>query len=529
MSLLDIQRLSVKLNDTQKSLVKSLSFTIEAGETVALVGESGSGKTLTALSIMGLLPHNTCASGHIQFQGQNLLRLENQALANLRGNRLSMIFQEPLSALNPLHTAGRQISETLIRHQGLSDRQAKTETLALLERVGIKQIEEKYNALPHALSGGQRQRVMIAMALANRPNLLIADEPTTALDVTIQQKILALLDSLRDEYSLSVLLISHDLNLVKHHASRVAIMADGQIIESGTVESILHAPQQPLTKALINATPKGSASPLTPNAPDVIRASEITVRFPEKKGILGTVKSWHYAVRNISLALKAGETLGLVGESGSGKTTLAFALLKLQPFSGNIQLRQQSIDQLSNKAFRPFRRHLQMVFQDPFGSLSPRLTVEEIVAEGLHIHCPDNPDIIRQQVISALQDVQLPDTILNRYPHEFSGGQRQRIAIARALVLKPEVLILDEPTSALDRTVQCQIINLLKALQKKHHLSYLIISHDLTIIRAISHRIMVMRHGEMIESGNTETVFQHPAQAYTRQLLQASLTDNYIK
>ncbi len=523
MSLLDIQHLSIRLNDSQKELVKSLSLTIEAGETVALVGESGSGKTLTALSIMGLLPHHAHASGHIRFNGQNLLTLGKQRLSSLRGNRLSMIFQEPLSTLNPLHKAGKQISETLIRHQGLSDRQARIETLALLERVGITKAEQKYNALPHALSGGQRQRIMIAMALANRPNLLIADEPTTALDVTVQQKILALLDSLRDEYGLSVLLISHDLNLVKHHASRVAIMADGEIIEAGAVESVLHAPQQALTKTLIESVPKGSASPLPPNASDVLSASNITVRFPEKRGTLGTVQSWHHAVRNVSLTLKTSETLGLVGESGSGKSTLACALLKLLPFSGNIQIHKQPIDQLTHKAFRPFRRHLQLVFQDPFGSLNPRLTVEEIIAEGLYVHCPDSPERIRQQVISALQDVQLPETILNRYPHEFSGGQRQRIAIARALVLKPEVLILDEPTSALDRTVQCQIINLLKALQKKHHLSYLIISHDLAVIRAISHRIMIMKNGEVIESGDTETVFSHPTQSYTRQLLKASI------
>ena len=529
MSLLDIQNLSVQLAHSPKTLVKSVSLAIGQGETLALVGESGSGKTLSALSIMGLLPHQTHVSGDIRFNGQDLLALDSPGMSKLRGNRLSMIFQEPLSSLNPLHTAGRQISETLIRHQSLSDRQARTETLGLLERVGIKEVEQKYNALPHALSGGQRQRIMIAMALANRPDLLIADEPTTALDVTVQQQILTLLDSLRDEYGLSILLISHDLNLVKHHASRVAIMDDGQIIESGAVDSVLHDPQQSLTRRLVHSIPQGPAPTPLAYSPEILNASEITVRFPEKKGLLGRVQSWHIAVCNASLQLRAGETLGLVGESGSGKTTLACALMKLLPFDGNLQLRQQKVDQLGRRAFRPFRRHLQMVFQDPFGSLSPRLTVEEIIGEGLQVHCPDSPEKIRQQVISALQDVQLPETILDRYPHEFSGGQRQRITIARALVLKPDVLILDEPTSALDRTVQCQIISLLKTLQKKHQLSYLVISHDLAIIRAISHRIMVMKNGEIIESGTTESVFQHPSQPYTRQLLQASLTDNYIK
>lgn len=529
MSLLDIHNLSLQLTDSCERLLTSVSLTIERGETFALAGESGSGKTLTALSIMRLLPRNMTLSGKILLDNENILTLGSSAMARLRGNRISMIFQEPLSSLNPLHSIGRQISEALIIHQGVSDQQAKAETFRLLEQVGIRDGTEKYSSLPHALSGGQRQRAMIAMALANRPELLIADEPTTALDVTIQQQILSLLDNLRDEYGLSVLLISHDLNVIQRHATRVAIMAHGAIVESGPVRSILQQPKHDITRQLIASIPSGSPLALSKPTSEIIKASHLTVRFPEQKSVLGKVKSWHYAVKDVSLQINTGETLGIVGESGSGKTTLACALLKLLPFSGEIHFQKRQIDQLSRREFRPFRQHMQMVFQDPFGSLSPRMTIEEIIAEGLHVHAPHSVKQIKQQVTRVLDDVKLPTNILGRYPHEFSGGQRQRIAIARALILKPSLLILDEPTSALDRTVQCQIIDLLKALQQKHQLSYLFISHDLAVIRAVSHRIAVMLNGQIIESGHAERLFHHPSHDYTRQLLTASLTNNQIK
>ncbi|MFZ4761227.1 MAG: ABC transporter ATP-binding protein [Alphaproteobacteria bacterium] len=530
MSLLEINNLEVEFKRPEgwQRVVHGVSFTVERGQTTALVGESGSGKSVTALSILQLLPYHAArhSAGSICFNGQELLGAPAATLQQLRGNRISMVFQEPMTALNPLHRVGRQIAESILLHQPLLARSAvKERVLELLQLVGIPQPETRQLSYPHELSGGQRQRVMIAMALANNPDLLIADEPTTALDVTIQAQILTLLNELRQKLNMALLLITHDLLMVRHMADHVCVMKNGELVEKGKVASVFSAPQHEYTKSLLAAEPKGCAVPIDHgNSQPILGVESLKVHFPIRRGILRQVKGYVKAVDDISFNLNAGQTLGVVGESGSGKSSLGFSLLKLVKSQGKILFNGQDISQLSHGQLRPLRRHMQIVFQDPFGSLSPRLCVRDIVGEGLLLHEPQMPESQRQDIISqALIDVGLPLEAANRYPHEFSGGQRQRIAIARALVLRPQLLILDEPTSALDMSIQAQIIDLLRNLQQRFKLAYLFISHDLRVVRALSHHLLVMKDGKMVEYGETEKIFTTPSQAYTQNLLSAAL------
>ena len=522
-------KISFAQGEGRVEAVKGVSFTVNAGETVGLVGESGSGKSITALSILQLLPENAQLSGAVQFNGEALLDFSRAQMRQIRGHKISMIFQEPMTALNPLHTVEKQIGEVLAIHLGLDRTAATTKTLELLELVGIHNAHTRLKAYPHELSGGQRQRVMIAMALACEPTLLIADEPTTALDVTVQRQILNLLTQLQDKLGMAILFISHDLNLIRHVTDRICVMKDGEVVEHGTTDEVFASPQHPYTIDLLNAEPAGKPDPLSNNSPAVMNAEDIKVWFPIKKGFFRRTVGHVKAVTDLSLAIHQGETLGIVGESGSGKTTLGLALLKLQSSEGQIQFLHQRIDTLDQKQFRPLRREMQIVFQDPFGSLSPRMTVADIVGEGLDIHQLASSHSREQQIISALADVGLDPECRHRYPHEFSGGQRQRIAIARALVLRPRLIVLDEPTSALDRTVQSQIIDLLRSLQKKYNLSYIFISHDLAVVKAMSHRIVVMQGGQIVEQGATKEVFAQPRQEYTRELINAAFeTDQSV-
>ncbi len=507
--------------------VKGVSFTMKGGETMALVGESGSGKSVTALSILQLLPYPRAShpSGSIIFDGQEMVGTDTKILRQIRGNRIAMIFQEPMTSLNPLHNIEKQIGEVLLLHKGLRGRKARERILELLDLVGIPDPASRLKALPHELSGGQRQRVMIAMALANEPELLIADEPTTALDVTIQAQILELLKDLQAKLGMGLLLITHDLQIVQKMADNVCVMKDGEVVERGTGRGLFDNPQHPYTKKLLAAVPSGNAPPLPENAQELIRTNDILVRFPiGKKGILGRPEYYLDAVDHISLSLKQGETLGIVGESGSGKTTLAMAILRLLSSTGDIRFDGKDVRQFAGAGLRALRRDMQVVFQDPFGSLSPRMSISQIVGEGLEIH---NPDMSKQErterIADALREVDLPVNAMDRYPHEFSGGQRQRISIARALVLKPRFMVLDEPTSALDMSVQAQIVELLRDLQARHKMAYLFISHDLRVVRALSHRVMVMRGGRLIESGNADEVFENPKESYTKALLAAAL------
>jgi microcin C transport system ATP-binding protein len=505
--------------------VRGISFSVEKGETVALVGESGSGKSVTALSIMRLLPypHAWHPRGAIRFAGQDVLKLPPAAMRALRGDRMAMIFQEPLTSLNPLHSIERQIAETLILHRGLSRAAARARVIELLHLVGLPEAQARLSALPHEFSGGQQQRVMIAMALANDPDLLIADEPTTALDVTIQAQILKLLKDLQARLGMALLLITHDLGIVRKVADRVCVMNAGRIVEQGRSKTVFALPSHPYTRQLLAAEPRGRAEPAAEPARELLAAEDLRVWFPIKRGVFRRTVDHVKAVDGLSLTLKRGQTLGVVGESGSGKSTLGRALIRLIASRGSIRFDGEELQGLGWSALRPLRRRMQIVFQDPFGSLSPRLSVGEIVGEGLGIHRIGGTAAERRALIAAtLTEVGLDPATQDRYPHEFSGGQRQRIAIARALILKPDLIVLDEPTSALDVSVQAQIVELLKALQRAHGLAYLFISHDLRVVRALAHDILVMREGRTVEYGPTERLFAAPESAYTRALMAAA-------
>ncbi len=525
--LVDVRDLSVQFRSggSVVDAVKRVSFNIAKGEIVALVGESGSGKTVSALSILKLLPYPAVhhPTGEIHFGGQDLLKAPNSVMRTIRGEKISIIFQEPMTSLNPLHTIRKQVGEIMKLHHGLDDATVRERVLELLRKVGLAEPEKRLNAYPHQLSGGQRQRVMIAMALANEPDLLIADEPTTALDVTIQAQILDLLKSLQRESGMAMLLITHDLGVVRHMADRVYVMNAGAIVEEGKTADVFQRPQHSYTRHLMSAEPKGRPPEASPNSPVVLQADDIKVWFPIKKGMFRRTVDHIKAVDGLSLKLRAGETLAVVGESGSGKTTLGLALLRLISSQGRIAYVGNRIDQLNSRAMRPLRKEMQVVFQDPYGSLSPRLSVSQIIEEGLTIQKPSmGPDERRARVGAALKEVGLDPDGQDRYPHEFSGGQRQRIAIARAMVLEPKFVLLDEPTSALDMSVQAQIVDLLRDLQKRHELAYLFISHDLKVVRALSNYVVVLKNGRVVEEGPSEQVFANPHEAYTKALLAAA-------
>ena len=504
--------------------VRGVSFEIGRGETVALVGESGSGKSVTALSILQLLPHPAARhpSGSIRFEGEELVGATEDRLAKIRGDRIAMIFQEPMTSLNPLHRVEKQVNEVLLLHNQMSPDAARARTLELLARVGIPDPEQRLNSFPHELSGGQRQRVMIAMALANEPDLLVADEPTTALDVTIQAQILALLRELKAKSQLSLLLITHDLGVVRKMADRVCVMNGGLIVEQGPVSAIFENPRHPYTRHLIAAEPRGLPAPPAADAPVLMEGRDVRVWFPVKKGVLRRTVAHIKAVDGVSVAVREGETVGIVGESGSGKTTLGMALLRLERSRGEIAFLGKSIQGLTFAETRPLRSEMQVVFQDPFGSLSPRLPVGRIIEEGLRIHVPGDATAREQRVVEVLEEVGLEPACRHRYPHEFSGGQRQRIAIARAMVLRPRFVVLDEPTSALDVSVQAQIVELLRELQRRHKLAYLFISHDLRVVRAMSHHVVVMRGGVVVEQGPSAELFARPQDPYTHALFRAA-------
>jgi microcin C transport system ATP-binding protein len=529
-SLLEIRNLSVTFagrgGAPPVEAVKSVSFTLDRGETLALVGESGSGKSVTALSVLQLLPYPLAMHGpasSIRFAGEQLVGAAPEALRRVRGNRIAMVFQEPMTSLNPLHTLERQIAETLLIHRRMSAAGARQRTLELLRLVGLADAGSRLGAYPHQLSGGQRQRVMIAMAIANEPDILIADEPTTALDVTIQAHILQLLKDLRDRFGLALLLITHDLTIVRKMADEVAIMTAGEIVETGPTAETFARPRHPYTRRLLAAEPKGCAARADPAAPEMINAEEVRVWFPIRRGVLRRIKGHLKAVDGVSLAVRGGTTLGVVGESGSGKTTLGLALLRLTAAQGRIRFAGRDIAGLGQRPLRPLRREMQVVFQDPFSSLSPRLSVAQIVEEGLRVHrLAANAAERRRMIETALVEVGLDPEAAERYPHEFSGGQRQRIAIARALVLKPRFVVLDEPTSALDMSVQAQIVELLRELQTRHGLAYLFISHDLRVVRALAHEILVMKDGRIVEAGPTDRVMTQPQHPYTRALMAAA-------
>lgn len=531
--LLSINNLSVQFDQNSPAL-KGISLTLNAGETLALVGESGSGKSVTALATLGLLPANAKIQGSVLLhssentkeQSQELVGLNEDGLRRLRGKRIAMIFQEPMTSLNPLHRVAKQINEALRLHQGLTGSAAQQRCLELLAAVQLPNPEITAQAWPHQLSGGQRQRVMIAIALANNPDILLADEPTTALDVTVQQQILHLLRDLQKQFGMAILLITHDLNLVRQHSDRVAVMHRGLVVETQPTAELFANPQAEYTQQLLNSEPSGQAPAIDPNSPILLEAQNLRVEFARQAtSILPWKKPAPFvAIENQSLILREGETLGIVGESGSGKTTLALALLRLLPnAAGVIKMDGTELQSLPQKQLLPWRRKMQLVFQDPYGSLSPRMSIAEIVAEGLKLHQPQlSKQAVEERVCEVITEVGLDTATRHRYPHEFSGGQRQRIAIARALILKPRLLVLDEPTSALDRSVQAQVIELLRELQLKHQLTYLFISHDLQVIKALSHRILVLKDGKQIETATTEQLFSQPSSDYTQQLLKAA-------
>lgn len=524
---LEIRQLAIRFirDGAETTPVRNASLHINKGEMLALVGESGSGKSLTAHSIMRLLPPQAQMSGDIYFKGENITRVSDTRLRELRGHRVSMIFQEPMTSLNPLHTVEKQINETLFLHQGLSESAARIRTLELLGLVGIPEPEKRLASYPHELSGGQRQRVMIAMALANNPELLIADEPTTALDVTLQEQILMLLRELQETLGLAILLISHDLTLVRRFAQRVAVMQQGEIVETAPTENLFSNPVHPYSQLLLSAEPEGLPAPVPSTAETLLDVNNLRVWFPRRTGFLARITDHIKAVDDISFTLRERETLGIVGESGSGKTTLALAILRLLPATGTAVFLGQELIALRQKEMRPLRRQLQIVFQDPYGSLSPRMSILDIVGEGLEVH--GVPGTEREAaVIAALRAVQLDPDTRHRYPHEFSGGQRQRIAIARALVLRPRLIVLDEPTSALDRTVQKQIVELLRQLQEEFGFSCLFISHDLKVVKALAHRVMVLRNGRMLECRDAHALFSTPEHEYTRALLAAAFIND---
>jgi microcin C transport system ATP-binding protein len=524
MRLLDVRDLHVRFRQDGAMVhaVRGVSFHVDKGETVALVGESGSGKSVTALSTVRLLADNAVTEGAVFYNGASMLDADGVALRKVRGNDISLIFQEPMTSLNPLHTIERQLAEALALHQGLSGAAARARIVELLTQVGIRDPESRLGAYPHQLSGGQRQRVMIAMALANGPDLLIADEPTTALDVTIQAQILDLLADLKAETGLSMLFITHDLTIVRRIADRVCVMKGGEIVEQGPTAEIFGNPQHPYTKMLLAAESAGAPAPVPDDAKVVVETDHLKVWFPIKAGLLRRTVGYVKAVNDASLTVRAGETLGVVGESGSGKTTLALAILRLTALEGRVVFLGRDISRLHQSQIRPLRRQMQVVFQDPFGSLSPRMSAGQIIAEGLTVHAVDEGRDRRQLVAGIMAEVGLDPAMMDRYPHEFSGGQRQRIAIARALILKPQLIVLDEPTSALDMTVQVQIVAMLRDLQAKYGLAYLFISHDLKVVRALAHRVMVMKDGDVVEQGLAADVFAAPRSDYTRALIRAA-------
>jgi microcin C transport system ATP-binding protein len=526
-ALLTVEDLSIAFRQGERETlaVDRISFDIKKGETVALVGESGSGKSATALSIMKLLPYPAAShpSGKITFKGQELLSMPEHEIRHVRGDDITIIFQEPMTSLNPLHTIERQIGEVLLLHRGLSGQAARTRTIELLTQVGIPNPDSRLKSYPHQLSGGQRQRVMIAMALANEPDLLIADEPTTALDVTVQAQILKLLKDLQGRLGMAMLFITHDLGIVRKIADRVCVMKDGKIVEQNVVEQVFKSPQHPYTRALLAAEPKPQAAPMNPTGQIVLRADNLKVWFPIQRGVMRKTVGHIKAVDGVSVEVRKGETLGVVGESGSGKTTLGLALLRLISSEGPIVFMGDELQGLRFKEMRPFRRNMQIVFQDPYGSLSPRMSVSDIIQEGIWIHRPHIPRReCENMVIQALLDVGLDPETRFRYPHEFSGGQRQRIAVARAIVLEPTFVVLDEPTSALDMLIQAQMVDLLCDLQKRHDLTYMFISHDLRVVAAMSSRLMVMREGKVVETGPAAELFKAPKSAYTRALFAAA-------
>jgi microcin C transport system ATP-binding protein len=525
--LLEVADLSVAFRQGSRDTlaVDRVSFEIKKGETVALVGESGSGKSVTALSVLKLLPYPSAhhPSGSIRFKGQELLDLPEDKIRHVRGNDITIIFQEPMTSLNPLHTIEKQIGEILLLHQGLTGAAARTRTIELLTQVGIPEAETRLASYPHQLSGGQRQRVMIAMALANEPDLLIADEPTTALDVTVQAQILSLLKELQRRLGMAMLFITHDLGIVRKLADTVCVMKEGKIVEWGPVERVFTAPEHPYTRALLAAEPKPDPAPINADAPVVVETKDLKVWFPIKRGVMRRVVGHIKAVDGVSIAVRQGETLGIVGESGSGKTTLGLAILRLVSSDGPIVFLGNTIAGLTFRQMRPFRLHMQIVFQDPYGSLSPRMSVSDIIEEGLWVHHPKLTRAQREErVVQALRDVGLDPETRFRYPHEFSGGQRQRIAVARAIVLEPTFVMLDEPTSALDMLIQAQIVELLRALQKRRNLTYMFISHDLRVVAALASRLVVMRHGKVVEEGAAAELFARPRSDYTRALLAAA-------
>ncbi len=527
--LLQIENLSVAFRGN--TVVHDVAFTIDRGETLALVGESGSGKSVTALSIIQLLPYPLAGHGpesRILLDGQNVIGAPENLMRTLRGRRIGMIFQEPMTSLNPLHTIERQIAEPLLLHQNMSRTEAHQRVLELLDLVGLNMMRERLNAYPHELSGGQRQRVMIAMALANNPDLLIADEPTTALDVTVQAQILELLQDLKKRMNMALLLITHDLSIVEKMADRVCVMKEGTIVEQGAVQDIFSTPQHAYTRMLLSAQPKSlppqSAAQRAQENDFILQASDIKVYFPRGKNFFGKPASYIKAVDGVSLNIRPGHTIGIVGESGSGKTTLGLALLRLAPSSGKIVFAGRDISTFNRSQMRPLREDMQVVFQDPYGALSPRLSVGQIIGEGLEVHRSEISKEDREElIVQALRDVHLDPDTRHRYPHEFSGGQRQRIAIARAMVLKPKLVVLDEPTSALDVSVQAQIVDLLRELQDRNNLAYLFISHDLRVVRAMAHELMVMKDGLVVESGTATDIFNAPREDYTRTLLDAAM------
>ncbi|NBX65949.1 MAG: ABC transporter ATP-binding protein [Proteobacteria bacterium] len=523
--ILTIQNLNVTFRtgkDQSFHAVKNVSLELRKGETLALVGESGSGKSVTALSVMQLLPKNTTEYGQesrIAYNTENLVGAGDTVMRTVRGQHIGMIFQEPMTALNPLHTIEKQIAEML----KMDPIAAKARVLELLHLVGLDKLTERLGAYPHELSGGQRQRVMIAMALANNPDILIADEPTTALDVTVQAQILELMQELQEKLGMAILLITHDLTIVRKMATRVAVMQRGAIVEQGQTLDVFEAPQHSYTKRLLAAQPKGMPEAVNQNAPVVMEAADIKVHFPIRKGFFGRVANYVRAVDSVSLTIRAGETLGIVGESGSGKSTLGFALLRLLASTGTIKLNGANIENLSGKALRDLRADMQIVFQDPFSSLSPRMSAADIIGEGLKIHRPKLSAQERDDVVvAAMRDVQLDPETRHRYPHEFSGGQRQRIAIARALVLEPKFLVLDEPTSALDMSVQAEVVDLLRDLQQRRNLAYMFISHDLRVVKALAHHVIVLKDGKVVEHGPAQKVFSTPETAYTKALMAAA-------
>lgn len=523
-ALLEVTNLSITFTSEgrENRAVKGVSFTVNKGETVALVGESGSGKSITALSSVKLLPDSASVAGSVTYNGQEMIGADEPTLRKVRGNDISFIFQEPMTSLNPLHTIEKQLAESIELHQGLRGNAVRARIIELLDQVGIVDPASRLSSYPHQLSGGQRQRVMIAMALANGPELLVADEPTTALDVTIEAQILNLLADLKDKIGMGMLFITHDLGVVRKIADRVCVMKDGEIVEQGPTAEIFDNPQHDYTRMLLEAEATGVPEPVPDTAATVLATEQLKIWFPIKRGLLRKVTGHVKAVNDATFSIRAGETMGVVGESGSGKTTLALAVMRLISSEGRISFLGQDIQGWKNRELQPLRKDMQMVFQDPYGSLSPRMTVEDIVAEGLGVHGVETGQDKRHLVQELLREVGLPNDILERYPHEFSGGQRQRIAIARAMILRPKLVVLDEPTSALDMTVQVQIVDLLRDLQQKYGLAYLFISHDLRVVRALSHNVMVMKRGDVVEAGPAAQIFDAPQTDYTRTLMAAA-------